>query len=154
MDAQEMSTNIAQNIRDKMDEKRFTVASLEREAGLKVSAVRNILLGKSKHPSADTLKAIAIALNCTVDELLGESDIQIESPAPENYPNREKINIKDFKLFGEVASETIKLFEENKKNPTINDIFFTISEVYLYSIENNMEKVDKSFLNWIYSRNF
>lgn len=44
---------------------------LAKRAGLPRDAVRDIFRGKSKGPSAFRVKAIAEALNCTIDELLG-----------------------------------------------------------------------------------
>jgi phage repressor protein C with HTH and peptisase S24 domain len=50
---------------------------LEREVG--EGKVKNILLGKSKNPRADTLQKIAKALGCSVADLTGEN---VEAPEP------------------------------------------------------------------------
>ncbi|NUB35688.1 helix-turn-helix domain-containing protein [Azospirillum brasilense] len=46
---------------------------LERRAGLREGAAKNILRGKSKNPRADTLQKLAQALGCSVADLTGES---------------------------------------------------------------------------------
>lgn len=64
-----MNTSVAKQISVRMKAKNLSILMLEREAGLKNHAVRNILRGKSKRPSADILQAIADVLGCTVKEL-------------------------------------------------------------------------------------
>ena len=146
-----MVSLVAQKIKSKMTEQRFTVASLEREAGLKVHAVRNILLGKSKNPSADTLKAISNVLGCTVDDLLNTENENNQAPINKNNAS---IEIQNSKLFHNVVQGILEVFEEHKKTPTYKDLSFMILEVYQYSVENNNEEADKSFMTWLYSRNF
>lgn len=45
--------------------------SLAREAGLGRTAVRDILSGKSGHPTEKTLGKLAARLSCTIDDLVG-----------------------------------------------------------------------------------
>lgn len=149
-----MTSIIAQKIKNRMAEKRFTVASLEREAGLKVHAVRNIILGKSKNPSADTLKAVADVLECTVDDLLSHEDSTTLSSPKDNEAERSLVKISEPELYFEVTQEALALFSSNSITPTFKDLSFIILEAYLYSIENNEGKTDRSFMKWLYSRNF
>lgn len=146
-----MVSLVAQKIKSKMTEQRFTVASLEREAGLKVHAVRNILLGKSKNPSADTLKAISNVLGCTVDDLLNTENETSQAP---NKKHDAAIEIRNPDLFRNVVQGILEVFKEHKKTPTYKDLSFMVLEVYQYSVENNNEEADKSFMTWLYSRNF
>ncbi len=57
----------------------------KRKAGLKINVARNILRGQSKRPTAETLQAIATAMDCTVQDLLGvQKEVlpsQIKHPA-------------------------------------------------------------------------
>ncbi len=146
-----MASLVAQKIKSKMTEQRFTVASLEREAGLKVHAVRNILLGKSKNPSADTLKAISNVLGCTVDDLLNTENETSQAPSKKHDA---EIEIRNPDLFRNVVQGVLEVFKEHKKTPTYKDLSFMVLEVYQYSVENNNEEADKSFMTWLYSRNF
>ncbi len=67
-------------LKQKMEQEGITAYALEKRAGLKPSAVNNIIYGKSKNPSITVLKAISRALNCTVADLIGEEpDHQIDS---------------------------------------------------------------------------
>ena len=145
-----MVSPIAQKIKTRMMAKRHTVASLEREAGLKVHAVRNILLGKSKNPSADTLKAISIVLDCSVDDLLSDSE-NFESDKENKYKD---LKIENTELFKESINAILQIFKENDRVPNYKDLSLLTIEVYTYSIENNDSKLDEPFMKWLYSRNF
>ena len=66
-----MKLNIKDEIRDRLENKRLSISTLEKEAGLKKSAVSNILLDRSKKPSYETIKAIAKVFECSPEELIG-----------------------------------------------------------------------------------
>src|SRR5580704_11655886 len=66
-----MASYLQEQIQTRMDAKKLSIYALEKKAGLKRSAARNILQGFSKKPSAEALKAIASVLDCTVDDLVG-----------------------------------------------------------------------------------
>jgi transcriptional regulator with XRE-family HTH domain len=57
-----------------LENKKISVAEFERSAGLKQSAVRNILYGKSKSPTIDTIQVIAREMKISVDELLSSKN--------------------------------------------------------------------------------
>lgn len=65
-----MGTHIAKQIELRMKAQNISISILEKKAGVRPHAVRNILTGKSKSPSAVNLQAIADALGCTVKDLL------------------------------------------------------------------------------------
>ena len=46
---------LAENIQTKLDEQKISVSEFERSAGLKRSAVANILAGKSKNPTIEVV---------------------------------------------------------------------------------------------------
>lgn len=54
--------------------------SAAKRAGLGQDYVRDLLRGKVKHPSASKLRALAIALQCSSDYLLGDIDELGEAP--------------------------------------------------------------------------
>ncbi|MGH6720204.1 MAG: XRE family transcriptional regulator [Alphaproteobacteria bacterium] len=56
--------------------------ALALKAGLNETAVRDILVGKSRHPRHDTVEKLAQALGCTVAELLGGGGAGRAHPAP------------------------------------------------------------------------
>ena len=79
-----MSSYLQSQIQTRMEAKKLSIYALEKKAGLKRSAARNILQGFSKKPSAEALKAIANVLECTVDDLVGHVN--------EDYSNSSAVN--------------------------------------------------------------
>ncbi len=65
-----MASQLTREIRRRMDAGGFNQKSLARTAGLNETAVRDILVGKSKHPRHDTVQKLAGALGCSVLDLL------------------------------------------------------------------------------------
>lgn len=65
-----MSGRLADEIRRRMEAGGFNQKSLARAAGLNETAVRDILIGKSRHPRHDTVQKIAGALDCTAAQLI------------------------------------------------------------------------------------
>lgn len=144
-----MNKALAIEIQKKIDNQRLSVNALEKEAGLKPQAIRNILLGKSKNPGAETLLAISKVLNCSVSELLGEISIYKEE---DTYYKDEKFENLDLLL--EAASHTIKECSKYKENIKTRDLFDLIYDVYRYSYNNNNQNFDEKFANWMIERYF
>ena len=65
-----MTGELANEIRGRMEAGGFNQKSLARAAGLNETAVRDILIGKSRHPRHDTVQKIATALDCTAAQLI------------------------------------------------------------------------------------
>ena len=65
-----MTGELADEIRRRMEAGGFNQKSLARAAGLNETAVRDILIGKSRHPRHDTVQKIAGALECTAAQLI------------------------------------------------------------------------------------
>ncbi len=65
-----MTGELADEIRRRMEAGGFNQKSLARAAGLNETAVRDILIGKSRHPRHDTVQKIAGALDCTAATLI------------------------------------------------------------------------------------
>lgn len=143
-----MNTKLATNIKEKLHQRGITTYSLEKEAGLKPKAVRNILLGHSNNPGATVLMSIAKVLNCSVDDLLGEGEGHNSSESLQD------IKIQNMKLFNDTNDQVLTLFETYGRKPTGKEFIFLLREVYLYSLERNSGVVDKKFSDWLYTRNF
>lgn len=149
-----MSTYLQKQIQNRLDEKKLTVNALERKAGLKRSAARNILQGFSKKPSAEILKAIANVLGCSVDDLIG-SDNQgsiphvtgLSTSGKSSYPWNEKLYIESIKSIA-------KILNEKELNLNFEQVIALANETYRYSMGKKSEQVDKDFMNWLISRSF
>ena len=70
-----------------MKEKGYNTARLAELSGISVSTVNKIVYGIAKNPTLDNVQAIAKALGCTLDELVGEeskdSSYYLDSEAAE-----------------------------------------------------------------------
>ena len=143
-----MNTQIALQISSRMRAKNFSVNMLEKEAGLKTHAVRNILRGKSKRPSAETMQAVADVLGCTVKDLLENQEVfQIEDS--EEYKN--EVMRKTYEK-PDLLLETVKVvndkLQQRNSNVTTKQALTCIEEVYLHSLQANSAKVDEDFADW------
>jgi transcriptional regulator with XRE-family HTH domain len=143
-----MYNNLQIQIKTRMKNMNLSAAALERKANLKIHAVRNILLGKSKKPSGETLQAIADALECSVKDLLSSSE-----NANLSF-NGDKITSKalNIALFLKSTDMALKLFTKKNFKPTLDLAIFLIKEIYLYSSKNNMENADENFANYLIDR--
>lgn len=63
-------SNLAENILSRLETLRMTPTRASKEAGLGESAIRDIITGKSKSPSINTLQALSQVLECKLSDLL------------------------------------------------------------------------------------
>ena len=141
-----MYDNLQMQIKRRMVAKSLNIQSLEKKAGLKISAVRNILNGTSKKPNVFTLHAIAEALSCSILDLLG-SDVTGNSEASYDSPNASKPWVGA--LFCEIVDLVKKAHEERGGNLSSDKALSMIQEIYYYSLSKNDSKVDENFCQWV-----
>lgn len=140
-----MATLLQTRLKHLMQEKSLRTSDLEKLAGLKISAVRNILLGKTQHPKAETLQAIAEVLGCTVAELLGK-----DSSPQEDLNSSPKLECPQ--LFLESVKAFLSHLEKEEANLTLDQAWLIIKETYTYSSQNDPKKVDERFAKWLFSK--
>ena len=80
-----MTSKLADEIRRRMEAGGFNQKSLARAAGLNETAVRDILIGKSRHPRHDTVQKIATALQCTAASLIEPGDARSTGAGRNEY---------------------------------------------------------------------
>ncbi len=76
-----MATRLAGEIRRRMEAGGFNQKALARAAGLNQTAVRDILIGKSRRPRHDTLQKLAQALACSLMDLVEPGAAAPAAPA-------------------------------------------------------------------------
>ena len=138
--------SISQQIATRMKAKNLSIATLEREAGLKTHAVRNILRGKSKRPSAELLQAVADVLGCSVRDILttqenflqGENEEAHVLNAP--YTHRE--------IFYETVQVLNQKIEEKNLILSVKQFLTCVEAVYLHALQREAPSVDSAFANW------
>lgn len=149
---------LSQKIKEKMIERNLSAHLLEKRAGLKPSAVQNIIYGRSKNPSIALIKAIANVLNCTVEDLISEdgkksSNLSVprvsggiffdkEKPDKKNYPWNQQLYL--YCLRGVCDS----IYQQNISIEK-NDLLTVIEETYGYALDNNLQEPDLLFTNWL-----
>jgi transcriptional regulator with XRE-family HTH domain len=136
---------LQENLKRQLEEKKMSAHALEKRAGLRPSAVQNILQGKSKRPAAELLQAIANELDCTVEDLL----IEGLSVQPERTPASHW----NLNLYID-ALKTVQAIINAKKTPLDkNQTLKIVDEVYLYSVKARQKTADKTFADWLLSQN-
>jgi len=136
-----------------MNKKGLSVHALEKQAGLKSSAIHNILYGRSKNPSVKVIKAIAAALDCEISELINDENPKATERDSEHLDHtrpgggegiqwNSKLYLKSF--------EKVSTFLKSKgssvtKEKTLN----IVDEVYAYSNKTGRDEVDSYFAEWL-----
>lgn len=142
-----MSTYLQEQIQSRMESKQLTVHALERKAGLNRSAVRNILQGFSKKPSADVLITIADALDCTIEDLIGA----------ENANGLSGIKTRNTHIWNDQlyinAVKTVSKYISDKGSQLKSDrIIGLVNETYKYSLDKNSDTIDQDFTKWLVNK--
>jgi transcriptional regulator with XRE-family HTH domain len=139
-----MGQNLATKIKHLAEENKLSVLALEKKSGLKTGAVRNILTGHSKKPSAEILLAISKVLGCSIGELLDEDS----EKKPENKL-RQKMFIAHIELLRQVVNYSIDFYLKHKIDLTNVDFFDEIMQIYLYSVRDDRNEFDEKFADWL-----
>jgi transcriptional regulator with XRE-family HTH domain len=150
-----MATALKEKIIERMEAKNFSIAELERRAGLSIHSVRNILKGRIKKPSAQSLHAIAEALECSIIDLMNPSSA-IEAGFPQDIERRiKKRPLLDYPELMQTCLETVlKQVGDKQLKLTIDEYFEVVKKVYLYSSREEPRKVDSRFAEWLLESQF
>lgn len=150
-------SSLRSRIKKKMQENNISAHALEKRAGLKSSAVHNILYGRSKNPSINLIQSIAETLNCSLSDLVGD---ELNIPSQENTfhvssatPSADKHITWDKNLYIDCLEAVCHLLKSHNFALTKQKIFDYVDEIYLYSLKSGNGKVDKFFADWIIKKN-
>jgi transcriptional regulator with XRE-family HTH domain len=151
----EFITILQEQINTRMKEKNLTANTVEKKAGLKISAVRNILLGKSKNPGVEILIAIANTLECSVDELLGKNLSNSKQLSGNLSPHQKDQELCVWKhdLYKDSLRSAQNHIEKHKLSPTSEQMLFFVREIYFYSLNSTDNIADQRFTKWIIDNN-
>ena len=140
---------IQEEIQVRMEDKNLTASELEKKAGLKMSAVRNILTGKSNNPGIEVLSAIARLLGCSVDELTGETKSQSYISTIADLNKTKLTHAWNLELYQDCLNSIQHQIQSKNFKPTMEQILFFVKEAYIYSLEGKENKADMRFTKWI-----
>lgn len=139
-----MSGNLAFNIKRLIDEQRLSVMGLEKKAGLKTNAVRNILSGHTKKPSAETVLAISKALGCSISQIIGE--LQEEKHVLEDVIFQNEVLFRSTVLF------FLDFYKERDLIPTSSAFLDALHNIYKYLNDHNNGEFDAMFAQWFLTK--
>lgn len=150
-----MTSSLKEKIIERMDAKNLSIAELERRAGLSIHSVRNILKGRIKKPSAQSLQAIAEALECSIIDLMNNSPL---TPSP--YPSevqgrmRKRSPLEYPDLMKECTSKVLDIIQKKKIKISVDEYLDIIKKVYFYSSREEPRKLDMRFAEWLIESQF
>jgi transcriptional regulator with XRE-family HTH domain len=147
---------LQQRLKKRMADMGISVHALEKQAGLKRSAVQNILQGRSKNPSAKILQAVSKILGCDINDLLTRNDvvlsdsIQFANTSTQTLDNSSDNDaIFNADLYLEAITTAKALFAEFGLTPSLSQAVNYIQEIYLYAISSQSTTIDKNFAAWL-----
>ena len=150
-----MTTSLKEKIIERMDAKNFSIAELERRAGLSIHSVRNILKGRIKKPSAQSLQAIAEALECSIIDLMSNAPA-----APSPFPTESRVRTKKRtaldhpNLMKECANQVLDILHQKKLKISVDEYLEITKKVYFYSSREEPRNFDMRFAEWLIESQF
>ncbi|MEK6733866.1 MAG: helix-turn-helix transcriptional regulator [Pseudomonadota bacterium] len=144
--ARNLIENLQEQIQTRMVDKNLNARELERRAGLKISAVRNILSGKSSNPGIEVISSIAKLLGCSTDELIGTAAQSSNKP---EAAKPKAITVWNYDLYQSCLKEVQNYLQSNNLKAQAEQILSFVRETYVYSLAGNNNKADMRFVKWI-----
>lgn len=146
--------SLSTKIKERIHEQGLSTYALEKRAGLKPSAVQNILYGRSKNPSITIIQAIAQALGCRITDLIDDETRAPSLTKKENSPfpslqRGEERGDWDQNLYLQCFQEVNTLLEQERLNLSRDKILEIVEEIYSYSQGNSLKEPDKYFSKWL-----
>ena len=149
-----MNNPLKKKVKTLLEKTSLSISEAERRAGLKTSAIRNIISGQSKNPSAHTLQKLSQVLDCSIYDLLDETEDQTP-PAKKNInANDSSLDISDLNWFRMAVNEILDILISKQLNTNVDTISAISMQIYSYSIDNNLQDIDKKFSRWIVEQRF
>ena len=128
-----------------------SVRQVEDQAGLARNAIHNILSDKSKNPALETICKIATILECSIDELL---NIEIKAHNSSNTEEVKSYSPYNAALYNDVTNYVNnQLNKISHKKLYLNDMLYSIENIYEYSYSNNNKALDYKFGEWFLQNN-
>ena len=138
--------NIQARLSDLMSQKKMTLKDLEKKSQVPLKSVASILNGASKNPTGRTLRAIAQALDVSLEQMLSE-----------DLSHLELLNNKELVLYKKCCEAFINVVIDKKSKLHLDKISTLIKEVYDYSLglydQSDEYQIDSNFIDWVLKKN-
>lgn len=113
-------SKLKQNIKKLLAHNGITQKEAAIKAGLSETAVRDILVGRSKNPRYDTLEKIGKIFNCSPDELIGISKSSYYVSPLKKLRNKVGLSVCELSERTKIPSYTIRRIEDGILIPTFD----------------------------------
>ena len=147
-----LAEKIQYNLKRKLSERKVSISEFEKEAGLKKSAVSNILIGRSKNPTVEVLSSIAKELSCSIEDLISSN-----SPQPKHvyrdFFQEKTLTEQQLKTLAKASKIVAVESETRALELTIDTYMALVMEISFIAITSDENKIeDKRFIDWIFDR--
>lgn len=146
--------NLQSQLRSQISRSNLSVRDVERLAGLKRCALSNILEGKSKKPSLETLRATAKVLGCSVPDLIDGPEIENDTQFQVGLEDVQKPLI--LPVRASVLSDIIVILDACFKNinyePNLEQFWQCVVRIYSYTLGSGDPKIDPKFAEWLVNK--
>lgn len=141
-----------ERIEQRRIERNMTVKQLSTISGIPEATYSNILKGRSKNPSFDTVRALALAVEMSLDEVISSID---DDKSPSMPPDLQKINQEPATTqeLDKAMGILMRLMERN--NETYTEALCTRNEEFeraLTSKDTQFERERESLLETIHNK--
>lgn len=145
-----MNALLTERIIELLKVRRLSIAQLERTAGLSIHSVRNILSGRIQKPSAETLQAIATALDCALPDLLNSSsEFSLTIQPSATLKRRHEALIEDFDLMLKSCEVVLNYIREKNYQFKMETCFAMIEMVYFFAEADKSKTIDHQYVRWL-----
>lgn len=141
-----MYTFSIEKLRALIENKQISFTKLEKEAGISLGIIKNMISKNSKNPTIETLTRISNVLECSLYDLLINDGSTRFKPKDFSIP----LSKEEWKgdLYLDVTKICKDLFAKNNLKLDFKAAMEIIIEVYLYSIQKNNSQIDLKFTEW------
>jgi DNA-binding Xre family transcriptional regulator len=147
-----MNNPIGTKIKQLASKKNLSINKLEIIAGLQKGRAHEIISGKSKNPTVNTLSKICNALECTFNDLLSdllENKELSEKPflltGLKGYANLKL----DYELYIKSVETIKKYLEKHEVNIKLNTHLALIVDLYLNALIKNNKQINEEYGEWL-----
>jgi transcriptional regulator with XRE-family HTH domain len=149
-EAKSLSEYIQNQIKTRLEKMNLTPTAFSKKAGLSESATRNIVYGRTANPSIEYMIAIAKSLDCSVNDLIGDTTNQ---PFKKVSNNSNVTRSWNYELYQDCLSAVSSYLQLKDHKLNYDQVMFFVKEAYIYSIEGSSNKADPKFIKWLVDSN-
>lgn len=155
MDLCNLSDNFRNTIPAKIKDLNMSITQVEKLAGLKKGVLQRFLSGYTKNPTINTIKAVAEALNLTVEDLMTqESSVEKNTTEDEIQSFSKNIAIDYYDLLEECFIYVLAYLRNKNIKIKSEMLFQIILKLYDHSLLKNKKCFDAEYAKLLLSYYF